>query len=108
MLKSVTEVSKHHLDPLHKWLNEKATIQFVGDNVSKKKSTRDTRYNQAKLHHMYSMIAIKARVIPPPMIPNFSPVSLDPVPVSTFLPSTEGITVLRTNLVSLVVSCVSI
>ena len=103
MLKSVTEVSKHHLDPLHRWLNEKATIQFVGDNVSKKKSTRDTRSdNQAKLHHMYSMIAIKARVTPPPMIPDFSPVSLDSVPVSNFLPSTEDITVLRTNLVSLV------
>lgn len=43
ILKCVTELSKHHLIPLQKWLDEKTIIQFVGDNVSKRKSVMDIR-----------------------------------------------------------------
>ena len=53
-------------------------------------STRENRFrdprsdNQANLHHMYSMIAVKAR-IPPPTVDHFTPVDLEQVPISTFL-----------------------
>ena len=106
VLKVVTELSKRHLIPLQKWLNEKATIQFLGDNVDKRKSVRDVRSdNHAILHHMFSMIAIKARVSPPPVVETFSPVPLNTVPISTFLPSIDNTTMLRRNLVILI-SCV--
>ena len=87
-------------------MDEKAIIQFAGDNVSKRKSVWDIRSdNQAKLHHMYSMIAIKTRVTPLLTMSKVSPVALDSVPVSTFLPSLDDVKALCQNLVILV-SCV--
>ena len=66
------------------------------------KDVRDIRSdNQEKLHHMYSMIAVKAH-IPPPTVDRFTPIDLELVPISTFLPSITDIQSLRHNLVILV------
>jgi hypothetical protein len=82
----VSEIGDRHLIPLQRWLESGECVQFIGDNVDKRKLVRDIRSdNQAKLH-MYSMIAVKAR-IPPPTVDHFTPVDLEQVPISTFLAS---------------------
>ena len=63
----VDEISKNHLSPLVKWLQEGAYVKFIGDNVDGRKTVRDIRSDHHDiLHHMYSMLAVKARAIPPP------------------------------------------
>ncbi len=104
VLQVVSEIGDRHLIPLQRWLESGECVQFIGDNVDKRKSVRDIRSdNQAKLHHMYvySMIAVKAR-IPPPIVDHFTPVDLEQVPISTFLPSVTDIQKLRRNSVILV------
>ena len=67
MLRIVDEISKNHLSPLVKWLQEGAYVKFIGDNVDERKTVRDIRSDHRDtLHHMYSMLAVKARAIPPP------------------------------------------
>lgn len=50
---------------------------------------------------MYSMIAVKTH-IPPPMVDHFTPVDLEQVSISTFIPSVTDIQSLRQNSVILV------
>ena len=102
VLQLVSEIGERHLIPLQRWLAAGECIQFIGDNVGKKKSVRDIRSdNQAKLHHMYSMIAVRAR-IPPPRVDRFTPVDLEKVPILHFLPTSSDIQSLRRNLVILI------
>ena len=62
VLQTVSEIGERHLIPLQRWLEAGEYVQFIADNVDKRKSVRDVRSDsQAKLHHMYSMIAVKAR-----------------------------------------------
>ena len=98
----VSEIGECHLIPLQRRLEAGEYVQFIADNVDKRKSVRDVRSDsQAKLHHMYSMIAVKAR-IPPPTVDRFTPIDLEKIPISTFLPSISDIQSLRRNLVILI------
>ena len=100
VLQIVSEIGERHLIPLQRWLEAGEYVQFIADNVDKRKSVRDVRSDsQAKLHHMYSMIAVKAR-IPPPTVDRFTPIDLEKIPISTFLPSISDIQSLRRNLVT--------
>ena len=102
VLQIVSEIGECHLIPLQRWLEAGECVQFIGDNVDKRKSVRDVKSDsQAKLHHMYSMIAVKAR-IPPPTVDRFTPIDLEKIPISTFLPSISDIQSLRRNLVILI------
>ena len=101
VLQIVSEIGERHLIPLQRWL-EAEYVQFIADNVDKRKSVRDVRSDsQAKLHHMYSMIAVKAR-IPPPTVDRFTLIDLEKIPISTFLPSISDIQSLWRNLVILI------
>ena len=98
VLQIVSEIGERHLIPLQRWLEAGEYVQFIADNVDKRKSVRDVRSDsQAKLHHMYSMIAVKARM--PPPTDRFTPIDLEKIPISTFLPSISDIQSLRRNLV---------
>ena len=102
VLQIVSEIGECHLIPLQRRLEAGEYVQFIADNVDKRKSVRDVRSDsQAKLHHMYSMIAVKAR-IPPPTVDRFTPIDLEKIPISTFLPSISDIQSLRRNLVILI------
>ena len=106
LLKIVDEISKHHLKPLSKWLQEGAYVKFVGDNVDKKQTVRDIRSDHhSTLHHMYSMLAIKARAIPPPPSSPFVQPKLTVFPAQTFLPTPSDVHQLKHNL-TILVSCI--
>ena len=102
VLQIVSEIGERHLIPLQRWLEAGEYVQIIADNVDKRKSVRDVRSDsQAKLHHMNSMIAVKAR-IPPPTVDRFTPIVLEKIAISTFLPSISDIQSLRRNLVILI------
>ena len=107
VLQIVSEIGERHLIPLQRWLEAGEYVQFIADNVDKRKSVKDVRSDsQAKLHHMYSMIAVKA-CIPLPTVDRFTPIDLEKIPISTFstfLPSISDIQSLRRNLVILISS----
>lgn len=103
VLKLITEVSERHKATLKAWLQEGASFKFVGDNVDKRKGVRDIRSdNHGKLKHMFSLIAVKARVTPPSSVPDFVPVNLSSLEVSHFLPTNVDVEAIQKNLVVLV------
>ena len=103
VLKSVTDISKRHEAPIHQWIKSGSPFKFVGDNVDKKKGVRDLRSdNRSELKHMFSLLAVKGRVTPPPRPSHFVPVSLTSLPVSHFLPSESDVSAVRQNLIVLV------
>ena len=62
-------------------------MKFVGDNVDKKRGVRDIRSDHhSELKHMYSLLAVKARVKPPP-VSHFVPPHVSSHQVSHFLPT---------------------
>ena len=74
-----------------------------GDSVDKQKGVRDiSSDNHGELKHMFSLIAVKARVTPPFLVPDFVPVSLSSLEVSHFLPTKVDVEVTQKNLVVLV------
>lgn len=61
----VNEISKHRSLPIEDWIKKGIPFNFVGDNVDKKKGVRDIRADfQGEMRRMYSMIAVRSRVIP--------------------------------------------
>ena len=76
-------------------------FKFVGDNVDKTKGVRDIRSDhRAELKHMYSLLAVKYRVIAPPTCGQF--VCLESIPIANFLPTKADVVALKSNLVELV------
>ena len=71
--------------------------------MDKMKGVRDIRSDhRAELKHMYSLLAVKYRVIAPPMCGHF--VCLESIPIANFLPTKADVVVLKSNLVVLVSS----
>ena len=71
--------------------------------MEKMKSVRDIRSDHhGKLHHMYSMVAVKARVTPPPFSTPFVRPNLIALPSHTFLPTQSDISKLELHLSILV------
>ena len=60
-------------------------MKFVGDNVDKKREVRNIRSDHhGELKHMYSLLAVKARVKPPPLVSHFVPPHVSNHQVSHF------------------------
>ena len=92
-------ISKCHTQVLDKWLREGSFIKFVGDNLDKQYNVRDIRSDHhGQLKHMFSLMAIKARVSPPEPLTSFSPPSLIAEKVEHFLPSQEDLKVVEGDL----------
>lgn len=86
-----------------KWLQEGAYVKFIGDNVDERKTVRDIRSDHHDtLHHMYSMLAVKARAIPPPPSTPFVRPNLTQLPARAFLPNRSHLLQLKCNLTILV------
>ena len=67
-------------------MEEGASLKFVGDNVDNKRGVRDIRSDHhGELKHMYSLLAVKARVKPPP-VSHFVPHTLVATKSLTFCP----------------------
>lgn len=113
-LKIIQQISQHRKVPVSEWLKEGALVKFVGDNVDKKKGVRDARSDhQGKMHNMYSLLAVKGRVVVADQadanrgnLKSFSP--------SSFLPNKDDILAIRRTLKVLVarilckyISCIS-
>ena len=99
MMKLITGISEQHKAPIEKWVNEGTIFQFVGDNVDKTVGVRDIRTDhRSTLVHMYSLLAVRARVDPPPPIFDFIPPDLTKIAVSYFLPNQADVDALRSNL----------
>ena len=103
ILRVVEEISKHHLLPLSKWISEGAYVKFVSDNVDTRKRVREIRSDHHDInYHMYSMLVVKARVLPPPICTPFVRPSVVALPASSFFPSLADVRAMKRNLVFLV------
>ena len=103
ILKRINEISKQHTKVMDEWLREGAFVKFVGDNVDKQCNVRDIRSDHhGELRHMFSLLAIKARISPPAPLPEFSPPSLMSHHIDCFLPSREDMNVIQSDMEVLV------
>ena len=96
-----TIISQRNTLPLQRWIADEAMFKFVGENVDKTKRVRDIRSDhRAEWKHMYSLLAVKYRVIAPSTCGKF--VCLESIPIANFLPTKADAVVLKSNLVVLV------
>ena len=103
LLKVVDALSKHHEAPIKKWIDDGATFKFVGDNVDRRMVVRDVRSdNHDKLVHMFSLIAVRDRVKPPPFSPTFTMQRLLGPPTFSSLIELSDVQKVKDNLVVLV------
>ena len=103
ILKRVNEISQQHTKVMDEWLRGGAFVKFVGDNMDKQCNVRDIRSDHhGELRHMFSLLAIKARISPPAPLPEFSPPSLMSHHLDCFLPSREDMKVILSDMEVLV------
>lgn len=103
VLNLISKISESHKGPIAKWVKEGIPFQFVGDNVDKRKGVRDVRSDhRGEMVHMYSLLAVKARVPPPMTLADFTPPDLTLLQPCYFLPSPAEVAAIRMNLVVLV------
>ena len=99
ILKLLSEISKRNTAPIQKWIQEGATFKFVGDNVAKLKGVRNiTSQNQGHLCHMYSLLVVKNRIPPPPIISLCCQRSLAHIKPESLLPTDTDIARMKLNL----------
>ena len=97
VLQMVSEIGECHLIPLRRWLEAGECAQlFIGDNVDKRKSVRDIR-SDSQAPHVHGQSTHT-----PPTVDRFTPIDLEKISISTFLPSITDIQSLRRNLVILI------
>ena len=102
VLKLISDISERHRALIERLMQQGASFKFVGDNVDKKKGVRDIRSDHhSELKHMYSLLAVKARVQPPP-VSHFVHPDIRSHPVSFFLPTEADLSTINSNLVVLV------
>lgn len=103
-LKAVNDVSCIHKVPLQQWIADGITFKFVGDNVDKKKGVRDIRSDhQGKLHHMFSMLLVRDRILAPPLTsPQKQPPGLSSLKISSLLPTPDDVKAIHKHLEVLV------
>ena len=99
----IDELSKKHMVPLEKWIKDGAVVKYWGDNVNKKQKVRDYRSDHGgKMIHMFSIMVGLSRT-PAPELPHIGHLStLDETPLEFFLPSSDDVQSVKTNLVVLV------
>lgn len=102
-LRLMDEVGKLHTVPINDWIKANAVFKFWGDNVDKQRHVRDYRSNnQGQLLHMYSILVGRSRT-PAPELQHSGTVSkLEEIPNNSFLPQSEDIQAVKSNLVVLV------
>ena len=82
--------SERHRAPIERWIREGASLKFVGDNVDKKKGVRDIRSDHhSEVKYMYSLLAVKGCVKPPPPVSHFVPPDITSHQVFHFLPISQ-------------------
>ena len=103
VLKLVSDISEKHRAPLERWIGEGASVKFIGDNMERKRGVKDIRSDHhGEVKHMYSMLAVKARVKPPSPVPHFVPPDISSHKVCHFLPTASDLSAITSNLVVLV------
>lgn len=103
ILRHVKEISKCHTKLLDKWLDEGAFVKFVGDNVDKTINVCDIRSDHhGRLLHMFSLMAVKACVVPPHPLTAFLTQTVCTDEVDLYLPSKDDITIVQNDLEVLV------
>ena len=103
-LRLMDELSKHHIVPLEKWIEEGVVFKFWGDNVDKQRKVRDLRSdNRGQLIHMFSLVVGRSRTPAPELLHSGGDLSaLDRLSSSFVLPSKMDVNAVRDNLVSIV------
>ena len=96
VLKLGLAISKLNELPLRQWIESKAAIKFIGDNVDVGVGVRDIRSNHQKhLHHMFSLLVTKSQFPP-------NPRSLRILSPTCLLPTAADIATVKLNLTILV------
>ena len=99
----VKKISSKHTIPFDNWREERSFVKFIGDNVDKSIGVRDIRSDHHKeMKHMYSLIAVKARVQPPSPDEHFVPLPIEALEHSTFLPTSSELEEIKRNMEVLV------
>ena len=97
VLKLASAISKLNEVPLRQWIESKAAIKFIGDDVDVLEGVRDTRSNHLKhLCHMYSVLVAKSRL--PPVVATAKPRSLRSLHTTCFEPTSAHIASIKLNL----------
>ena len=102
-LRLVEQISELHQVPIQKWLENGIILEFIGDNVNKKKRVRDERSdNQSEMVNMYSILAVKSR-LPTLSLPKIGVVAnLKSISWKSFVPSSNDVLCVKHNLVVIV------
>ncbi len=97
------ELSKTHSVPLTQWIEKGIVFKFWGDNVDKKRRVRDLRSDhKGTMLHMFSILVGRSRT-PGPQFPHVGQISkLSEVPADFFLPTSDDVSRVKTNLTHLV------
>ena len=96
-----TCTSKLNEVPLRQWIQSRATIKFIGNNLDLLVGVRDIRSDHQKhLHHMFSLLVAKSR-IPLPAV-SAKPRSLRTLSSASLLPTEADIATVKLNLSVLV------
>ena len=102
-LDMVNDISKFNTAPIKKWIEEGTVFKFWGDNVDKQQKVRDIRSDhQSTMLHMYSILVASSRTQGSLLSHRGRVSSLGEVPAEFFLPSTDDVDKLNSNLVVLV------
>ena len=104
VLKLGLAISKLNELPLRQWIESKAAIKFIGDNVDVGVGVRDIRSNHQKhLQHMFSLLVTKSRIPRTLINPNLPrPRSLLTLSSTCLLPTAADIATVKLNLSILV------
>ena len=95
--KTSTATSKLNEVPLRRWIQSRATIKFICDNLDLLVGIRDIRFDHQKhLHHMFSLLVAKSR-IPLPAV-YAKPRSLRTLSPASLLPTEADIDTIKLNL----------
>lgn len=103
VLNVVKKISSKHTVPFDNWLKEGSFVKFIGDNVDKTIGVRDIRSDHHKeMKHMYTLLAVKARVQPPSPDDSFIPLPIATLEHSEFLPTSSELGTVKQNMEILV------
>ena len=99
----IDEISKRHTVPLLRWISDDILFKFWGDNVDKKKGVRDVRSDHhGELLHMYSILVGRSRTPAAHLSRSGCVAKLSSLKSQSFLPTSEDICAVQSNLVVLV------
>ena len=102
-LRLVQKISTLNSAPLKQWIKEDIILKFWGDNVDKMQKVRDLRSDhKGDMLHMFSILVARSRT-PAPHLPLEGQLSkLSEVPEEFFLPTSEDVCKVKSNLVIIV------